>query len=140
MSYLQQVTIAEAKDYLRLDGNENDQTLELLIYSACVHFEKQTNHLIFQRSKTYPIGKIYDYPFTPTATQKEHMTNKSLYWLTTEEVTLDVGYTIGSLPKEIKNCILDLVMLDFYNTESDDSKLRRKATHRTINDLKRFIF
>lgn len=139
MSYLQQITVSEATDYLRL-GVGNNSTIELLIIGACVHFERETNHLIFPKSKTYPEGRIYDFPFTPTAEQKEHMTDKSLYWVTTEEVTLNVGYAIGNLPVAIKNCILDLVMLDFFNTETDESKLRRRATHRTINDYKRFIF
>lgn len=140
MSYLQQIPVSDARNYLKLDGTDNDDILELLIYSACVHFEKQTNHLIYQREKTYPEGRIYDYPFTPTESQKEFMINKSLYWVTNQEVTLDVGYVIGELPLSIKNCILDLVMLDFYNVESDESKIRRQATHRTINDFKRFIF
>lgn len=140
MSYLQQIPVSDARDYLKLDGTDNDTILELLIYSACVHFEKQTNHLIYQREKTYPEGSIYDFPFTPTEDQKLFMTNKSLYWVTTEEVTLNVGYVIGQLPDSIKNVILDLVMLDFYNVESDESKIRRQATHRTMNDLKRFIF
>lgn len=140
MSYLSQISVTDAKDYLRLDGTNLDTTLELLIEAACVHFERETNHLIYQREKTYPKGRIYDFPFTLTEDQKEFVTDKSLYFVTQEEITLNVGYASGELPKSIKNCILDLVMLDFYNTESDESTLRRRATHRTINDYKRFIF
>lgn len=137
MSYLDQIKVEEARDYLRLDSTATDNTLELLIYSACVHFEKQTNHLIYQREKTYKAGsRIYDFPIADTT----GLTEKSLYYTNDSEVTLNVGYPPYELPRSIKNCVLDLVMLDFFNVEDDESRMRKLATHRTINDLKRFIF
>lgn len=137
MSYLSQISVEDAKNYLRLDGTDLDTTLELLIEAACVHFEKQTNHLIYQREKSYKDGdRIYDFPISDVT----DLTDKSLYFIAEKDVSLMVGYAANELPKAIKNCVLDLVMLDFYNVESDESRLRKLATHRTINDLKRFIF
>lgn len=136
MSYLTQIPIAEAREWLRLDDNSNDSLIELMIKNACKVFEQRTRHFIFQQSKDYKKGKrIYDFPIADTT----NLTNKTLYYIADEDVTLDVGYASGELPEDIKECIFTMVETKFYANESEKVSSYPPLVEETINVYKRFF-
>lgn len=114
MSYLSQITLSEAKEWLRIDDNSNDNIITIMLESACSFFEAKTNNLIFQRQKDYKKDeRIYDYPIADTT----NLTEKSNYFIANQDVTLNVGYV--TLPNEIKDVILTMVETKFYANEDE---------------------
>lgn len=135
MSYLTQIPVAEAREWLRLDDNSNDSLIELMIKNACKVFEQRTRHFIFQQSKDYNKGKrIYDFPIADTS----NLTNKTLYYIADEDVSLSVGYASGELPEDVKECIFTMVETKFYANESEKVSSYPPLVEETINVYKRF--
>jgi len=64
-SYLDIISVAQAKIYLRIDDTltEDDEDIEQMIKGAFLFIERYTNHLFGARDKTqYVPPTIYDYP------------------------------------------------------------------------------
>ena len=67
MAYLDVLTLARVKNYLRIDEDLEDDDNEIIsmINAACRFVEKRTNHLFYDRDVTYSSQinlKVYDYP------------------------------------------------------------------------------
>lgn len=136
MSYLTQIPVSEAREWLKLEDNSNDSIIELMINNACAVFERRTNHLIYQRSKDVKKNKrIYDFPIEDTSL----LTDRSLYFIANEDVSLSVGYADGELPIAIKECIFTMVEAKFYANESEKITSYPPIVEETINIYKRFF-
>jgi hypothetical protein len=64
-SYLDIITLARAKNYLRVDDTltEDDEEIKSMIRAAFLFIERYTNHLFGARNKSkYVPPKIYDFP------------------------------------------------------------------------------
>ena len=136
MSYSAQIPISEVREWLRLDDQSNDSILNIMLSNACAVFERRTNHFIYQKTKEYLKGKrIYDFPISDTSL----LTDKSLYYIANEDVTLTIGYAEGELPTEIKECILTMIEAKFYANESEKITSYPPIVEETINVFKRFF-
>jgi len=74
MAYLDVISLAEAKLYLRVDDTltEDDAQITNMISSALKYVEKNTQILVFSRTKTYRMingfVKVYDFPINSVIT------------------------------------------------------------------------
>lgn len=135
MSYLAQIGLQDAKDWLRLDNNDNDRIITMMINSASSFFEKSTNVLIYQREKSYKQhDRIYDFPIADTT----NLTEKANYYIADKNVTLDVGYASGELPDEVKEVILTMVETKFYANEDEGISNYPAYVMQSINRFRRF--
>lgn len=135
MSYLSQISLIEAKEWLRLDDNSNDNIVTILIESACSFFEAKTNHFIFQRTKEYKKDeRIYDYPIADTT----GLTEKSNYFIAESDISLSVGYPSGELPSEIKELILTMIEVKFYANEDEMITNYPSLVNESLQRFKRF--
>jgi len=68
MAYLDVISLADAKLYLRVDDTltEDDDQITLMIKTALRHIEKVTNVMVYDRDKTFRFidgsVRVYDYP------------------------------------------------------------------------------
>lgn len=66
-SYLDLISVAQAKVYLRIDDtlNEDDTDIEQMIKAAFLFIERYTNHIFINREFSQLVPpKIYNYPIT----------------------------------------------------------------------------
>jgi len=127
-NYLDIISLATAKLYLKIDGGQTATDAEItgMINSALSLIEKQTNIIMFPRSKQY-FGAdyviVYDYPInSPPA----NTTKKTLYSIVPTiggEVTLNVGaQTVGEIPAELIDAALQVINFWFYNSETQNAQ------------------
>ena len=133
MSYLNVVSLNDAKTFLRVDDTltDDDTQIESMIKSACRMIENRTNHILFARSKTYLFQDysvyVYDYPInqliTPSTATKCDYELYSVYETTSSSNTslvLNVGYQDATdVPDELKQCILEYVKFMYYESETN---------------------
>jgi len=135
MSYLSQIPISEVREFLRLDDNSNDAIITLMLANACKTFESRTRHLIYQQPRSYKARqRIYEFPVADTTGLEE----LNYYYLSDEDITLDVGYAVGELPDEIKTVILTMVEAQFYANENEGVTNYPPIVKETINTFNRF--
>lgn len=136
MSYINQIPLTEAKEWLRLDDNNNDNIVKLMIEQAASFFESKTNRLIYQRSKDYlKDERIYDFPIADETDLIKHAN----YYVADKDVTKQVGYLDGELPSEIKTIILTMVESSFYANEDEDITNYPPIVMQGIESYKRFL-
>lgn len=155
MAYTNIISLAEAKNYLRIDEGftADDNQIMGMINASLRYVEKFTNHILFQRSKDYLLingcAKVYDFPInsitTPTdAEQTESYTYSNFKASASEEtLTLDVGYaTASDVPDELVQYAY--FKLKFYYFEAKDDNTGKgeipKWAEDSINQYRRFIF
>jgi hypothetical protein len=160
MAYIDIITLAEAKNYLRIDDTltEDDNSIVRMINAAFSWIEARTNVYVVQRNKTYDlingVARIYDFPInTDLSTVTEHtFTKKGLYYIVcndtneTSELTLDIG-TIDPLNVSYELIQVAFEIIEYYYNQSKDEQ--KKGTTITeelspmsmdfININKRFI-
>jgi hypothetical protein len=125
MSYLNVITLEQAKVYLRIDEDqtETDNEIIAMINGAFSFIEKRTNHIMSPRVKTY-YGEhninIYDFPINepvPIDNARLKYSNYSRFTLT-DEITLNVGYTTPlDVPEELKQAALQMLKVWYYEAE-----------------------
>ena len=157
MAYLDVISLAEAKVYLRVDSGHtaDDNDITRMIKSALSYVERATNHLVYQRSMTYLMkdgcAYVYDYPIdsvdTPADyddddTEQNHNYSIYNYGSTTRNLTLTVGYLDpADVPSELIDVALEIIDLLYYahetgkTIEKDLSQLSRNI----LNQYKRFL-
>ena len=155
MAYLDIITLADAKTYLRIDDilTEDDAQITRMIKASLSQIERVTNYIFFARSKSYVVENcsvnVYDFPInsltTPTtATSVE----KAVYTTYTTQsnddlkVTLNVGYTDPlDVPNDLIEVAYEMIDLMYYSPEtgksikSDLSELSKMV----LSNYKRFF-
>lgn len=103
MAYTNVLSLADAKNYLRVDIVEDDADITLMINAACSHIERFTGHIFYSRNIDYILingcARVYDYPITavvtPTTVDDYQKVGYTFYQntnVTDEVLTLTVGY------------------------------------------------
>ena len=136
MAYLDIITLAEAKVYLRVDDTltEDDNTIVRMINAAFTWIENTTNVHVIQKDKVYDVidglVRIYDYPINSDLSLLTDyvFTKKGLYYVVcddtgaTTELTLDIG-TIDpvNVSPELVQVAYEIIEY-YYNQSKDDTK------------------
>jgi len=155
MAYLDVLTLAETKNYLRVDEDLTDDDVRItsFIKTALSYIERQTNIITYARSKDYFFSNycvyVYDYPInsitTPTTAGQTEKESYSIF--TTEnsddkKLTLNVGYSDpADVPTDIKDCALEYIKYLYYDAETNTGTAQKIPPYidGMIFSLKRFI-
>lgn len=140
MAYLDILSLAEAKNYLRLDDDliEDDAMVTSMITAAFQFIEKRTNHILFARDVTYFVGAcgldVYDYPINSVVSPADYVdcrfSNRTRYTLNENgDMVLNVGYsTPAEVPEVFKQVALQIIDYWYYKNE-------KKITNSDIPEL-----
>jgi len=149
MAYIDVVTLAEAKSYLRVDDSftADDSLITMLINLSGDYIERHTNHLLFARAKTYKfldgVKRVYDYPINSITSPVEadmtitELPLYTLYEYSSGDLVLNVGYTLpADVPPFLKVKMLEIID-GMYNgnenssvTNIDDELYKSLAVYR----------
>lgn len=135
-TYLDIIPLEEAKKFLRIEGNDFDDVITLLIESSCKNFEMRTEVILAQVEKEVYKGKRYYFdPINNT----EDVERKSLYFIPKEDLTIVAGYADpNDVPQDIKDAILKMVQGKFLAEEANEYYTPSDEVGVTINLYKRF--
>ena len=152
MAYLDVISLADAKVYLRIDDtlNDDDAQITRMINAALSYVEKYTRHLVYARNVSYRLAegvvRVYDYPVNSEVTTDLKTEYKSLYTVYTkgnsdDEIELNVGYTDpANVPPELIEAAYEIIDIYYYGKENgktmaDLSPMSRQA----LEQNKRFL-
>lgn len=141
MAYLDVITLLEAKNHLRIDPDvqADDFAIERMIKSALELVEQKTNHILYQRNKTYYRSvdekriTVFDYPINDYDTEVTALHYSLKHEFVTDKITLDVGYVDRD---DIPSALLDAAfqLLEDWYFESETEGINLKVNDR-INQL-----
>ena len=128
MSYLSVIPLADAKDYLGIDGTAYDTKLTRFINAAFIHLETVTNVHAIDKDKVYYYDNgcvnVYDYPINSTTNTTHEVEVKTLHSVYTESdsdietITLNIGYTDpAQVPADYIECAYSLIEWLFEGNE-----------------------
>ena len=134
MAFIDVVTLAEAKQFLRVDDGftADDDLITMLINVAGEYVERHTNHRLYSRNKDYVVvgseKRVYDYPITavvdPADSGDYEVTNYEtydVYELSQESMTLTVGYALpADVPAGLKLEMLNIIDNLYQGNEDED--------------------
>ena len=146
------ISVAEAKHYLRLDSDfdEDDSDIERMIASALEYITKNTNYVFRVQNKTYRQDSdcnviISDYPVNTT----DFSHNIPLYcsgyikFKNTDVVTASIGFTSKSdegFPSALIDCALEIIKVYYYGSETNEnSTLMPQSVEDIIRTYRRCI-
>ena len=154
MSYLDVITLAQAKTYLRIDDTQNETDAEItqMIKSALSYLEKKTNHIFYARDISYYLNKgcirVYDYPINlkdslllPDDLEEENRSLYSIFTTSSSSLVLNVGYKLTTLvPPELIDAALQMIKVWYYEAEKQaNTTLIPESVKEVIEVNKRFI-
>ena len=149
MAYIDVITLARAKDYLRIDIDLTDDDAEItsMINAACRFVEKRTNHLFFDRVVSYKNHyqiKVYDFPINDIISPVDPVVlHFSLYDMfpNETEVILNVGYEDPTeVPDELIQACLQMIKVWYYESEKQvNTTLIPESVMQAIDINRRFI-
>ena len=155
MAYLDVISLADAKNYLRVDDDltDDDVRISSMIKTALHTIEWRTNVLLYSRDKEYLVQdycvSVYDYPInslvTPTtavAEEKTLYTNYTVSSSSDTKLTLNVGYDLpADVPNVFIECALEYIKYLYYDSENNNGKSNEIPYYiqDMINQQKRFI-
>tara|TARA_R110000868_G_scaffold4608_2_gene28767 strand:+ start:33 stop:503 length:471 start_codon:yes stop_codon:yes gene_type:complete len=133
MAYIDVLTLAQAKTFLRIDDTlaDDDAQVTQMISSALSTIERRTNVLVYARDKSYLVQdyevKVYDFPInsitSPTTvveTERELYTTYTTKLSTELKVVLNVGYAnVSSVPSALIDAALQLLKYMYYEAETN---------------------
>lgn len=133
MSYLNVITLQEAKNYLRIDDGltDDDGRITSMIKASLMMLEKATNVIVYPRDKDYYLedfcAYVYDYPINNVvSTDTLDVTEKALYSIyntndsSVSKITLNVGYTdVANVPSDIIETALYMLKYMYFEAETD---------------------
>ena len=155
MAYLDIITLADAKTYLRIDDTltDDDAQITRMIKASLSQVERATNYILFARAKSYVVENlsvnVYDYPInslttptTATGLEKAIYTTYTTIVATDLKVTLNVGYVNPlDVPSDLIEVAFEMIDLMYYSPEtgksikSDLSELSKMV----LSNYKRFF-
>lgn len=148
MAYLDVLTLARVKNYLRIDTDmdDDDSEIESMINGACRFVEKRTNHIFYAREVVYrghPVT-VYDYPINDIVSPSDpvviHYSLSDVYPNETE-VTLNVGYEDPTdVPDELLQACLQMIKVWYYESEKQvNTTLIPESVMQAIDVNRRFL-
>lgn len=149
MAYIDVLTLARVKNYLRIDEDltDDDNEITSMINAACRFVEKRTNHLFYNRDVIYSNElnlKVYDFPINDIVTPADPIViHFSTYDLFPNEttVTLNVGYEDPTdVPDELLQACLQMIKVWYYESEKQvNTTLIPEAAMQAIDINRRFL-
>ena len=153
MAYIDIITLADAKVYLRIDDTltEDDTQITRMINAALSYVENYTNHVLFAKDKEYRLIdgciRVYDYPINSEVTADLISENKTLYTnytlgSTNDLITLNVGYMLpADVPQELVEVAYEIIESLYYEKDTNKSINSRMSTisQMMLDQYKRFI-
>ena len=154
MSYLNVITLQEAKDYLRIDDTltEDDARITSMIKASLRYIERQTNVILYARDQEYLFTdycvRVYDYPIntiiSPTDLDVKEKELYTIYSVNKSDVklNLNIGYVNSDdVPNEIIEIALEYLKYMYYDSESNTGNSGEIPMYikQMIHDQKRFI-
>lgn len=152
---MQVISVAQAKDYLRVDHTSSDKEIERMIRSALGLIEEKTNHLLYKRDVVYRLKDgqvhVYDGPINTSGTtglaatvDRYDFSNYSVFTDSNADnptITLSVGY---ESPEEIPMSLLQAAyeMIDYWYYKNDGTvslSLIGDGAREVINTYSRFL-
>ena len=130
MAFIDIITLADAKLYLRVDDTltEDDTQITRMINAALSYVEKYTNHVLFAQDKEYRLingcVRVYDHPINSEVTADLISENKTLHTnyelgTTNDLIELNVGYALPvDVPKELIEVAYEIIDIYYYGKES----------------------
>jgi hypothetical protein len=147
MAFIDVVTLAEAKSYLRVDDGftADDSLITTLINAAGSIIEQHTNHLLFSRDKTYQyfdgILRVYDYPINTDISALDY-DERSLYTIFDGDDSLDlnVGYADpADVPSILKVKMLEVVDALYNGNENESVTNFNDSLFKSLGQFRRFV-
>lgn len=148
MSYLDVISLDEAKIYLKVDEDQEETNSEItsMLKAAFRYVERITNIIAYARDMEYfPINncvRIYDYPINSTLEDSERKRNYTNVH-TKDILTVNVGYiNPEDVPNDYKQTVLAVLKAEFYAQDEDMSDFRDTLPAFAVeflNTQKRFI-
>lgn len=125
------ISLEEAKLFLVVDYPDKDEEIKIHIKTAIGVVERYTNHMMWQRAKTYTITgcslEIYDYPLTVSTTvSRVHKNVLSTTYYNTEgtELSAIVGYASkDAVPSELIDAAKKIITYLFENKDISEANL-----------------
>jgi len=156
MAYINVITLAQAKEYLRVDDDltEDDAAITIMINSALSYIEKKTRVFVFARDIDYRFINgcisVYDAPINsevlPIAADMEIeiLTLYSNYQFESGNtvLTLNVGHVLpADVPDEVRTVALKIIDLLYYEKDTGKSfpDDMDSITRLMLGQLKRFV-
>lgn len=149
MAYIDVVSLAEAKQFLRVDDSftADDTLITMLIDVSGEYIERHTNQMLYSRDKTYVVvdgeKRVFDHPITavvdPASSSDYEVTDYEtykLYELSADSLTLTVGYEVANVPAGLKLEMLNIID-NLYHGNDDEDKAMEIDTR--LSKYKRFI-
>lgn len=152
-SYLDLISVARAKVYLRIDDgmNEDDYEIESMIKGAFQFIERYTNHLFGARDKSqYVPPKIYDYPINSISPIPEddwnnyYQRNMDKYcedYPVPVLTTYNAGYiNVEDVPQDFIQSALQIIKVWYYEAEKQENSTMVPISVRQVLDTyRRFV-
>jgi len=156
MAYIDVITLAQAKEYLRVDDDltEDDAAITIMINSALSYVEKKTRVFVFARDIDYRLINgcisVYDFPINSAVSPVEAdltIENYTLYDTYQFEsnntiLTLNVGHVLPTdVPDEVRTVALKIIDLLYYEKDTGKSfpDDMDSITKLMLGQLKRFV-
>ena len=151
MAFIDVVTLAEAKLYLRVDDGftADDSLITILINAAGNIIEAHTNHLLYSRAKTYKFYdgyvRVYDYPINSvtspdeTDIDVEELSLYTLYQYSSGDLVLNVGYTLPTdVPPMLKIKMLEVIDALYNGNDTESITNFNNDLYKSISIYRRF--
>ena len=149
MAYLDIISLADAKNYLKIDDTltEDDSNITRMIKASLIEIERMTNIHLIAKSKDYFFSNfcavVYDFPIntltSPTTAVREEKTQYSIYVaqaLTDLKLVLNIGYvSVDDVPQDLIEVAYEMIDIMYYNKDSKLSVIAKL----TLDGYKRFI-
>lgn len=137
-SFLDVVTLAQAKTYMRIDDTITSVDAEItqMINSAFEYMERETNHLFGEREREYLYRiydhntvNVYDFPINDSVTPEADFTKQRRPLYTRyqslkgdEKIILKVGYTdTDQVPDIFRQAVLEIVKNWYYASDENQN-------------------
>jgi len=146
MAYTDIISLADAKNYLRIDDTltADDALLGVMIGSAFQYIEKYTNHIFVATDKTYYydecVARVYDHPINtnvlPDFTSEEVFELYSRFRVHDSDIKtleLNVGYESATeVPQELIMVAYELINIFYYGKDTGNIDESLSAMSRSI--------
>ena len=156
MAYLDVISLAEAKNYLRIDDTltDDDTQITRMINASLAYVEDWTRIYLFARDKTYKMidgfVRVYDYPVNSIKSPAEDDMDIEVktsyvnysYGLETTDLVLNVGFEdTADIPTQLIEVAFEILDLMYYEHETGKKYTKDLSTLSTVilNSYKRFI-